>query len=123
MLMRSQRRLRACIVGGLDFDQLALLPGANDSITSQREDDTIANRERDDRVKSALAELPETYRAVLALHYAQDLGLREIADRLDLTEGAVRSRLHRARARLRSLLDGTALSPAARDGSRPAAAA
>jgi RNA polymerase sigma-70 factor (ECF subfamily) len=35
-----------------------------------------------------------------------DLGLQEIADKLSITESAVRSRLHRARTRLRSLLEG-----------------
>jgi RNA polymerase sigma-70 factor (ECF subfamily) len=37
-------------------------------------------------------------------HYHLDLGLQEIADRLSITESAVRSRLHRARSRLRTLL-------------------
>ena len=35
----------------------------------------------------------------------EELGLQQIADRLALTESAVRSRLHRARTRLRSLLE------------------
>jgi RNA polymerase sigma-70 factor (ECF subfamily) len=41
------------------------------------------------------------------LHYHQDLGLQEIADRLSTTESAVRSRLHRARSRLRAILEAT----------------
>ena len=36
-----------------------------------------------------------------ALHYHEDLALQEIADRMRLTESAVRSRLHRARSKLR----------------------
>jgi RNA polymerase sigma-70 factor (ECF subfamily) len=44
----------------------------------------------------------------VALHYNDDLGLQEIADRLDLSESAVRSRLHRARSRLRALLEPAA---------------
>jgi hypothetical protein len=40
-----------------------------------------------------------------------DLGLQEIADRLDITESAVRSRLHRARSRLRTLLTARDLAP------------
>jgi RNA polymerase sigma-70 factor (ECF subfamily) len=45
------------------------------------------------------------YRDVVSLHYHQDLGLQEIASRLATTESAVRSRLHRARARLRAILE------------------
>ena len=41
-----------------------------------------------------------------------DLGLDEIAGRFELSESAVRSRLHRARARLRSILEE---SPVARE--------
>ena len=40
-----------------------------------------------------------------SLHYHQDLGLQEIAARLATTESAVRSRLHRARSRLRAILE------------------
>jgi len=115
MLMRSQRRHRARLVEGLDLEDLASLPAANDSSAMERGDVSAANRERDDLVRTALAELPEDYRNVVSLHYNQDLGLQEIADRLSLTESAVRSRLHRARTRLRTLLDGSAVAFEARD--------
>ncbi len=107
MLMRSQRRHRARLVEGLDLEDLASLPAANDAASLDRADATAAQNERDERVRRALAELPTEYRDVVSLHYHQDLGLQEIADRLGSTESAVRSRLHRARARLRSLLAGT----------------
>ena len=55
-------------------------------------------------MRAALEELPAEYRDVVSLHYHQDLGLQEIADRLGATESAVRSRLHRARSRLRTIL-------------------
>jgi RNA polymerase sigma-70 factor (ECF subfamily) len=104
MLMRSQRRHRARLVEGLDLEDLASLPAANDASANERADNSAVQNERDERVRRALAELPSEYRDVVALHYHQDLGLQEIASRLGSTESAVRSRLHRARARLRSLL-------------------
>jgi RNA polymerase sigma-70 factor (ECF subfamily) len=109
MLMRSQRRHRARLVEGLEFDELGSLPAANDWATgdSGGADTRAAQNERDARVREALAELPDDYRDVVALHYQQDLGLQEIASRLSTTESAVRSRLHRARSRLRALLEGT----------------
>lgn len=104
MLMRTQRRHRARLVEGLDLEDLASLPAANEAASQDRADATAAQNERDARVRAALEELPAEYRDVVALHYNQDLGLQEIADRLGATESAVRSRLHRARARLRTIL-------------------
>ena len=43
-------------------------------------------------------------RAIVELLADQPHSVQEIADRLGSTESAVRSRLHRARARLRTLL-------------------
>jgi len=107
MMMRSQRRHRARLVEGLDLEDLGSLPAANDAADDQRAEATAAASERDARVRQALDELPAGYRDVVALHYHQDLGLHEIAARLDTTESAVRSRLHRARSRLRTILERT----------------
>jgi RNA polymerase sigma-70 factor, ECF subfamily len=106
MLMRSRRRLRARVVEGLDWEDLAALPAMNDTDTA-RADLGAAARERDEHVRQALLELPEEYREVVVAHYHMDLGLQEIADRLDITESAVRSRLHRARTKLRTILGST----------------
>ena len=107
MMMRSQRRHRARLVEGLDFDDLGSLPAANDGVTQERGDNVAAMKERDEAVQSALDDLPKDYRDVVVAHYHQDLGLQEIADRFSLSESAVRSRLHRARTRLRSILEAT----------------
>lgn len=104
MLMRSRRRHRARVVEGLEWEELATLPSVNDNEIVQV-DAGVANRERDSRVRDALKELPEDYRDVVVAHYHLDLGLQEIADKLAITESAVRSRLHRARTRLRTLLE------------------
>ena len=104
MLMRSRRRHRARVVEGLDWEELATLPSMNDNEITQV-DVGVEHRERDARVRDALKELPEDYRDVVVAHYHLDLGLQEIADKLAITESAVRSRLHRARTRLRTLLE------------------
>jgi RNA polymerase sigma-70 factor (ECF subfamily) len=104
MLMRSRRRLRARVVEGVDWEELASLPSVNDNEVVPV-DTGAANRERDARVRDALKELPEDYREVVVAHYHMDLGLQEIADKLSISESAVRSRLHRARTRLRTLLE------------------
>lgn len=109
MLMRSRRRHRSRVVEGLDWEELATLPSVNDN-EDVRVDVGVAARERDARVRDALKELPDDYRDVVVAHYHMDLGLQEIADKLSITESAVRSRLHRARTRLRTLLEKQQLS-------------
>jgi RNA polymerase sigma-70 factor (ECF subfamily) len=104
MLMRSQRRHRARLVEGMSLDELAALPGARENAT--RPDVEVVQAERDAHVRTALAELPDGYRDVVMAHYHHGLGLEEIATQLELTESAVRSRLHRARGQLRELLAG-----------------
>jgi RNA polymerase sigma-70 factor, ECF subfamily len=104
MLMRSQRRHRARLVEGMDFEELGALPAAPETEFGEPGDVVAANRQRDARVREALEELPADYRDVVVAHYHMDLGLEEIAGQFDLSESAVRSRLHRARTRLRTIL-------------------
>ncbi|MGH2844629.1 MAG: RNA polymerase sigma factor [Thermoleophilaceae bacterium] len=56
-------------------------------------------------VERALRRLDDTDRQVLRLRYDEDLTQPEVAHRLDLPEGTVKVRLHRARHRLREMLD------------------
>jgi len=109
MLMRSQRRHRARLVEGLDLDDLGSLPPfrfpADDSHEAR------ARSECETVLRDALAELPEDYRHIVVAHYHEDQGLQEIADELRVTESAVRSRLHRARSRLRAILENSAVAP------------
>ncbi len=58
-----------------------------------------------DRVEAALEQLPEHYRVVVWLRDGEDLSYQEIARVLDLPIGTVRSRLARARAALRQVID------------------
>jgi RNA polymerase sigma-70 factor (ECF subfamily) len=104
MLMRSRRRHRARFLEGLEWEELATLPAVNDT-GSEDGDLGVGTKQRDELVRDALGELPDDYRDVVIAHYHMDLGLQEIANRLSITESAVRSRLHRARSRLRSLLE------------------
>jgi RNA polymerase sigma-70 factor, ECF subfamily len=56
------------------------------------------------RLRAALLELTEVQRQVVLLHDLEGWKHREIADRLDMPSGTVRSHLHFARRRLRELL-------------------
>ena len=52
----------------------------------------------DDRLKKAIADLPEHYRVVLLLWAVEGLKYREVAEVIDVPLGTVMSRLYRARA-------------------------
>jgi RNA polymerase sigma-70 factor (ECF subfamily) len=62
-------------------------------------------------LRSALAELPEVQRQIVLLHDLEGWKHREIAERLDLPSGTVRSHLHFARKALRQALEGQPGAP------------
>lgn len=62
--------------------------------------------ERKELVHKAIAELPEDYKNVIMLRDIEELSTTEVAEALEISEGAVRVRLHRARNALRTLLNG-----------------
>jgi RNA polymerase sigma-70 factor (ECF subfamily) len=67
-------------------------------------DDRIAATTARARLLAALAELPQGDRDVLVLVAWEELTYEEVAAALDIPVGTVRSRLNRARTRLRELL-------------------
>ena len=64
-------------------------------------------------LSDAMSRLPAAYREVLLLRYMQELDYGEIARALRISEGTVKSRINRAKARLKELLSGGNLSTAA----------
>jgi RNA polymerase sigma-70 factor (ECF subfamily) len=58
----------------------------------------------DPALVDALAQLDPAYRLPILLHYYADLPLQQVAQSLNLTVPAIKSRLHRARALLRNSL-------------------
>ena len=58
-----------------------------------------------EQVREAIRRLSPDQRALLSMHYAEDLGVAHIARALDVPQGTVKSRLHAARAALRRVLE------------------
>ena len=56
-------------------------------------------------VRAKIGELPESYRTVLLLRDIEGMDTGETAVMLGVNEGVVKTRLHRARQALRTLLD------------------
>lgn len=66
----------------------------------------VAEDSRMERMRAAVADLPETLRETLELRLREELSYEEIADVLQIPVGTVRSRLHHALERLRAALVG-----------------
>ena len=68
-------------------------------------DEAVAEKERQQRVQAALAELPPEQKEVVSLAYLEDLSHSEIAERLALPLGTVKSRMRIAYQKIRQTLE------------------
>ena len=94
----ARRRLHLVEEGALPADGLQGIAG---------DEDPVRDTERMDRIKAldrALSELSEEHRIIVLLHDTEGYKLEEIHKIMDIPVGTVKSRLHRARARLREIL-------------------
>jgi RNA polymerase sigma-70 factor (ECF subfamily) len=56
-----------------------------------------------DKIEQYLSVLPEDERRILVLFYIDGFNIKEISDILSMKEGTIKSKLHRAREKLRKL--------------------
>lgn len=73
--------------------------------------DSLASPDLDPEIMAALSELTMEDRETFLLMAWAELGYQEIADALGIPVGTVRSRIFRARQRMREVLDGHPLHP------------
>ena len=98
---RLRARRRRPIIGALPM--LGNLDAGRDRDPAGRNPvDAIADRDELDR---AIATLDPDHVVVIALRFASDLSIAEIAARVGIPEGTVKSRLHHALRRLRTVLE------------------
>ncbi|MBU0553525.1 sigma-70 family RNA polymerase sigma factor [Myxococcota bacterium] len=64
----------------------------------------VAEGEAHRLVELAIARLPAQDRALLTMHYREDLSMAEVAEATGLPTGTIKARLSRARSRLRQFL-------------------
>ncbi len=67
-------------------------------------DDNLATREFYDRLKVAIADLPEAFRTTIVLREIDGMAYEEIAQMTGVSLGTVKSRIARARTKLQSVL-------------------
>lgn len=103
---RKQRRHDLLAEDELDRLQPSFAWGRYTRSYEPWQPDKIASKsERRDIVHKAISRLPESYRVVIELRDIQEFTTAETAEILEMTAGAVRVRLHRARQALRALLE------------------
>lgn len=106
MKLRRQQRKPELSLDGLvpsftDDGHAADPPAPWDQTAEQ----LLMRRETKDLVRQKIDQLPESYRTVLVLRDIEEMDTEETARLLGVSEGVVKTRLHRARQALRTLLD------------------
>ena len=108
LFIDERRRFARCRVhtveeGELAGDGLAGLPGTQNPVQDHE------RREKLLKLDAALGQLSDEHRTVVLLHDTEGYKLSEIQELTGTPVGTIKSRLHRARARLREILinDGT----------------
>jgi RNA polymerase sigma-70 factor (ECF subfamily) len=104
-VMRGHIRSRMRRGTEIDVDEVsveAVMPGAC-SVLVQHEQQRL--------LLEALRRIPWTYQTILELDYWESMTMTEIAEVLDIPEGTVKSRLSRAREKLRETMEELAGSP------------
>jgi len=99
----ARRRMHTVEEGELAGDGLAGLPGTQNPAQDHE------RLERLQKLDAALSMLSDEHRVVVLLHDTEGYKLSEIQNLTGIPVGTIKSRLHRARARLREILinDGT----------------
>ncbi len=98
-LLNERRKYRAAPVQPVEDSTLELLPAAD-----TEPERLLLRRHRDERIRQAVSALPEHYRTVFVLCHFDGLKYAEIACRLQIPVGTVKSRMAEAVRLLRHLL-------------------
>ncbi len=95
---RAAGRNKRSKVISVDFETLSRAPAEEDL------EEKLEAREEVRRVRQAIQALPQRYRQVIELAFFENLPYGEIARRLGMAEGTVKTQVSRARERLRRQL-------------------
>jgi RNA polymerase sigma-70 factor (ECF subfamily) len=100
-------RQRSRLAEKIDFDatsvaEIVTTPGSR-----------LARQEEHRRLLAVLQDLPVEQQTLLELHYWEDMDIAQLAEVFDIAEGAVRTRLTRARKALKERLETRGAPPKA----------
>jgi RNA polymerase sigma-70 factor (ECF subfamily) len=91
--------LRRRRINYLSFDELPPMVELSMPRTTQPEH-VVTRQQQASTVQQLLDTLPASYRTPVILRYWYDMSYREIAETMGVTESTIKTRLHRARAKL-----------------------
>ncbi|HKL79560.1 MAG TPA: sigma-70 family RNA polymerase sigma factor [Mobilitalea sp.] len=77
-----------------------------DAIISESDYDEVEKQDTNSLIKKTVLSLPEKYRDVVLCVYFQEMTIAETAKVLNIAEGTTKSRLSRARLKLKEVLEG-----------------
>lgn len=77
-----------------------------DAIVSDSDYEDVEKQDTKNLIKETVLSLPAKYKDVVLCVYFQDMSISEAAQTLNIAEGTAKSRLSRAREKLKSLLEG-----------------
>ncbi len=77
-----------------------------DAIVSETDYDDVEKKDTRELIKKTVLSLPAKYKDVVLCVYFQEMTITEAAQALDIAEGTAKSRLSRARLKLKSMLEG-----------------
>lgn len=102
-LRKERRRQTVSLTAIDDMDETYEIDVADESLNPAEILEQTMDRES---VYAALQALPPEYRAALSMHVMEDMRYEDIAEALDVKPGTVKSRISRARQRLRQQFFG-----------------
>lgn len=77
-----------------------------DAIISETDYEEVEKQDTKELIKKSVLSLPAKYKDVVLCIYFQDMTITEAARALNIAEGTAKSRLSRARQKLKSILEG-----------------
>ena len=103
-MRRRNRRIKTMPLTVEKDEDVLELPLAD---TSGMPEEVVLRSEQSNEILKAVAALPQKYKTVLVLREFEDMDYERIAVTLNISVGTVKSRLSRAREKLRNLLGNT----------------
>jgi RNA polymerase sigma-70 factor (ECF subfamily) len=107
-LMRLRSRSRAVSVSldqSLQFDGTSRSPRREPTAAPGPAESLLTSAETRDQVRACVERLPEQYRMVIVLRDLEERNTEQVARSIGTTQAVVKTRLHRARRALRTLLE------------------
>ncbi len=108
MFVDGTRRQKRSPLEFID-DEVAFYETAGSTVESP--DHELAEDQRIERMQAAFQRMSDDHRVLLTLHDIEGYRLVELQQMLDVPVGTLKSRIHRARARMRKILDADAVKP------------